>query len=225
MVSIENHSQKVDNTLISRDAQLDSIISPYKRIFDSKMNDTLAYSPKEISKERYESELGNWVADGMKWYIDSVMKLKSDIAFCNYGGLRIKSLPKGAIQLKHIFELMPFENALVVVELDSNELKRFLHNVIYKDGWPVSKGFYMHISNENKLIDWSVQKQRKNNYRVILSDYVANGGDNMDMLISKKKEETNVIIRDALISYARHQKILSAEKDNRTEKDKSSHGK
>jgi 2',3'-cyclic-nucleotide 2'-phosphodiesterase (5'-nucleotidase family) len=220
ITAVNSGSQKVYADSIVHDAKIESFLAPYRAEIDKKMNDTLAQNPIELVKAKVESELGNWVADGMKWYVESVSKTYVDIAFCNYGGLRTKSIPAGAVQLKHIYELMPFENMLVVVEVDSHELKQIMQRIIEKDGWPVSKGFKLIIGENHQIASWSVFNDKKNSYKIVLSDYVANGGDNMDILKDNPKVELNVLIRDALIAYARHQGTLSAVKEGRIVKNK-----
>lgn len=217
--SIDNRSQQVNSLTTNKNKTLDSFLSPYRVALEKKMNDTLAFLDKEMKKTKVESELGNWVADGMQWYVTSVLKEDADISICNYGGLRIKSLPRGAIKLKHIYELMPFENELTIVRLDSNELKVLLHRIADKEGWPVSKELKLSISKENKLNRWTVRNTTENDYYVVLSDYISNGGDGMDILVRKPKKMLNVLIRDALIAYAKHQHNLSAVKDGRITKE------
>lgn len=223
ITNIDNRSEKIYSDSIVHDAKIEAFLSPYRAEMQKKMNDTLAFNPKELVKNKVESELGNWVADGMKWYVDSITNSSIDIAMCNYGGLRTKSIPQGSVQLKHIYELMPFENQLVIVDVDSQELKLIMERIIEKNGWPVSKGFKLNII-DGKIGDWSVLKSKKNSYKIVVSDYIANGGDNMDMLKSKPKVELNVLIRDALIAYARFQKQLSAIKEGRISKNKKDDG-
>ena len=213
--SIENKSQKVKNTEVSTKTELDSFLWPYRAQLEKKMNDTIAYSEISLTKKKIESTLGNWVADGMIWYAKEKLNETVDVAFCNSGGLRTKALPAGPIKLKHIFELMPFENEMVLVDLDSNDFKIVLERIAQKDGWPVSKGFYLKLSESNEVMDWSVHGQRKNNYKVIVSDYIATGGDGMSHLIEKPRKNLNVLIRDVLISYAKHQKNLKAKLEGR----------
>lgn len=213
--SIENKSQKVEQIDSSSSNELDSFLLPYRIELNRKMQDTIAFSDKELKKYRPESELGNWVADGMLWTAKNTYRETADLAICNYGGLRTKSLPKNHIQLRHIYELMPFENELVILSIDSNELKTIFHRMMEKDGWPISKGVKLIVSNSNQIIDWSIHGVKKNNYRIVLSDYIANGGDGMDILIPKEKQSLKILIRDALASYARYQKNLVAELEGR----------
>lgn len=219
--SIENKSQKVKGTETVSNSNLDSFLRPYRLQLEMKMNDTLAYSSQILTKKKIESTLGNWVADGMMWYAIDKLNERADIAICNSGGLRTKSMPAGPILLKHIFELMPFENELVIVDVDSNDFKIILERIAQKEGWPVSKGFYLRLSDENKIVDWQVNGTRKANYRVIVSDYIATGGDGMDNLIQKPRKSLNILIRDALIGYAKHQKNLQASIEGRIIKNKS----
>ena len=218
--SIENKSQKVQKTEVQTKTELDSFLLPYRSQLEKKMHDTLAYSSQVLTKKKIESTLGNWVADGMIWYANEKLNEKADLAICNSGGLRTKSLPAGPILLKHIFELMPFENELVILDVDSNDFKLILERIAQKEGWPVSKGFFLLLNEENKILDWSVNGQRKANYKVIVSDYIATGGDGMNNLISKPRKSLNFLIRDALIEYAKNQRNLYSKIEGRIVKEK-----
>ncbi len=218
--SIENKSQKVQKTQIQSQTELDSFLLPYRAQLEKTMHDTLAHSPQQLTKKKIESTLGNWVADGMLWFANEKLNEKADLAICNYGGLRTKSLPAGAILLKHIFELMPFENELVLIEIDSTDFKSILERIGEKEGWPVSSGFHLSLSKENKILYWNINGTRKANYKIIVSDYIATGGDGMSILTQKPHKNMNTLIRDALILYAKHQKNLHAQLEGRIVKEK-----
>lgn len=218
--SVESRSQKVVSTDSIERSDLDSFLIPYRAQLHRKMKDTLAYSNQSLTKKKVESTLGNWVADGMMWYTRDKLFEQADVAICNSGGLRSKSLPAGPILLKHIFELMPFENELVIIDVDSNDFKIILERIARKDGWPVSKGFYLKLNDENKIVDWSLGGVKKMYYKVIVSDYIATGGDGMSILIDKPRKNLNVLIRDALIGYAKYQKNLQANIEGRIVKNK-----
>jgi 2',3'-cyclic-nucleotide 2'-phosphodiesterase (5'-nucleotidase family) len=218
--SIENRSQKVQKSDAPSKTVLDSFLLPYRAQLEKKMNDTLAFSSQVLTKKKIESTLGNWVADGMMWYAKEKLNESADLAICNSGGLRTKSLPAGPILLKHIFELMPFENELVILEVDSNDFKLILERIAQKEGWPVSKGFYLKLNEENKILDWNINGQRKAEYKVIVSDYIATGGDGMNNLITKPRKSLNILIRDALIGYAKNQRNLQSKIEGRIVKDK-----
>lgn len=213
--SIQNKTVRIDNSIVTPNPALDALIFPYKKSMDSVMNDTIAYADYNLDKKYPESILGNWVTDGMKWYMDSVVETPCDVALCNYGGLRIKSLSKGYIQLKNIYELMPFDNAITLVTLNDSTLKLFLEKVATHGGWPISRGLQMELSAENKLISIKKTPIEKPLYIIAISDYIATGGDQMDMLIKAPQVTTTYKIRDILIAYALYQRKLEAKIEGR----------
>ena len=60
---------------------------------------------------------------------------KVDMCVMNNGGLR-STLKKGEITKGMIFELMPFENELVILELDSNDYIQLLQYITKRGGEP-----------------------------------------------------------------------------------------
>ena len=57
-----------------------------------------------------------------------------------------------------------------------------------------------------------------NNYnkiRVLTSDYLANGGDNMDFFIGKNQNKLGIKLRDAIIEYCEQKDTLKINLDNR----------
>lgn len=213
--SVENKSQKVKSVEANTLSELNTVIEPYRAQLNKKMKDTLAYTQKPLTKKKIESQLGNWVADGMLWYTNEILHDSADIAICNYGGLRTKSIATGPVLLRHMYELMPFENELMLLTLDSSVLRTVLEHIAQKDGWPVSKGFFMRMSQENKLLDWNIHGNRKAAYKVVFSDFVATGGDGMHVLTTVPNKKLNILVRDALIQYAKHQKNLNATLEGR----------
>lgn len=187
---------------------MDSFIAPYRRKLNLKMMDTLAFNPEELTKGGTNNELGKWVTEAIYWYIKDVLKLEADFSICNPGGIRIKTLGQGFVTLKSIYELMPFDNQLVILDL-KNALIDSLHLKV-SQGWPVSSAYT--ISNKNgadSVSVWSINKSSKGiDYKVVISDFLANGGDKLNYLIPLAQTKTNVLMRDVIIAYAKHQKTI-----------------
>ncbi len=74
-------------------------------------------------KRRYqrESNIGNLICDSMR------EKTHADIAFLNSGGIRT-DIPKGNITLEQVFTLLPFDNALVTMNLTGKQILEILEN-------------------------------------------------------------------------------------------------
>ena len=124
------------------------------------------------------------------------------VSYFNYGGIRT-SLPKGEITVGNIFELMPFENEMVFLKLKGDQMQAFLNYIAAKGGESVGGARFM-ISNgkaKNALINRESLKPEKD-YWLVTNDYVANGGDGLEVLTECLEfVKSGIKIRDAIISY------------------------
>jgi 2',3'-cyclic-nucleotide 2'-phosphodiesterase (5'-nucleotidase family) len=67
-----------------------------------------------------EDELGSLMADAI------TNQLKVDFAFQNRGGIRVSSLSQGAITLKDIYKLDPFNNQIVIFSMKADEIRSLI---------------------------------------------------------------------------------------------------
>lgn len=186
---------------------IDSLIAPYKKQLDGKMNTVIGKAAITMKRGKPESLLGNWFADVMYVKAKEHYKDSLDFAFQNYGGIRNPSLQKGDITIGKIYELMPFENYLVVVELDSATVQMLCNMMAVRNGSPVSHHIRFGIKN-GKAVNIQIKGiplHKGKIYKVVLNDYIANGGDRCDFLIDKKRTELGVLLRDALIDFVKEQ--------------------
>lgn len=200
------------NTQPSDDNAYSQMLSVYKDSLNKNMNEVIGFSINGLTKKQPESVLGNFMTDAFKTMAELKYNKKITAAFVNFGGIR-SYLPKGDITVGKIFELMPFDNMIVLQDLTGKQLKNFLNKACEKGGWPVSTGLTYSLKDK-KLADVLVDGKPIDEagvYTIANSDYIANGGDNCDMLKSIPKQNINYLMRDALIEYI---KILT--KDNKT---------
>lgn len=204
---------------LPKDKAITDYYFPYKLRLDSMMNEIVAVSAIEISKGRPEGPLNNLMADAMADGGKS-RNIPFDIAYTNYGGLRIP-LPKGNIPLYKVFELMPFENFITTVRFSGTDMKSFFDYIAASGGDPIS-GASFKISNK-KAIDIKINGRPLDltkSYTVLTSDYMANGGDGGAIFLkSTDKREYDIKLRDALLAYLRKQNkagvILNPTNDGR----------
>jgi 2',3'-cyclic-nucleotide 2'-phosphodiesterase (5'-nucleotidase family) len=129
---------------------------------------------------------------------------KIDLCILNNGGIRA-ILPKGNVTSRTAFEIMPFENSLVVVALKGDQIFEMVaYFIASKKPHPLS-GITFTISKDNLpknvLINGEVVEKEKT-YYVGTNDYLANGGDNM--IFFKKgiqRFDLNYKLRNILIDY------------------------
>lgn len=166
------------------------------------MNAVIATLAVDLEKKQPEGTLGNIMADAMKVMAEKYYGTQVDAAFMNYGGIRLPIVKAGIITKGKVFELMPFDNIIILQKLPGNVFKNFLDHIASRGGWPVA-GLTMEIKNgkaENVLINGKAFDINAV-YTVANSDYVANGGDKADMLRSVPQINNGSLFRDALIEY------------------------
>src|SRR2546427_8209891 len=74
--------------------------------------------------------LGNFVTDGMREQANVKLGKPIDMAIMNGGGLRRNSISEGELRARDIFELLPFENALVTLDLTGEQVLKLLGVVV-----------------------------------------------------------------------------------------------
>lgn len=190
------------NSKIEEDKEILKEIAPYKKKLDEQMNRVIGYAAKEILNGRKQNEtlLGNLVADMSYNRAKKESNLPIDLAFVTFGGLRT-SIPQGAIKVSDIFELMPFENEMVVLEVDADIVKQLFDYLANTRNIAISNSRVL-IEND-KIKDVLINGEpidKQKTYYLVTSDYLANGGDNMSFLSKAKKMIfLNVKVRDMII--------------------------
>jgi 2',3'-cyclic-nucleotide 2'-phosphodiesterase (5'-nucleotidase family) len=197
-------------------------IAPYKAKLDSLMNEVLCENNQDLIKELPEGTLGNFVCDEIYEYATNKLNIKADFCIYNYGGIRISNLPKGKITIGKIYELCPFENTLVLVELKGNYCIELFDLIAKNNGTPCSRQLNLKL-NKQQIQEVLLNKQvldTNQSYFILTNDYVANGGDKTEpMKKATSKKELNIKIRDLLISSLQERgkfnNAIKVEKDGR----------
>lgn len=212
----EGKEIRVIQDSIGHSAHIDSLIYPYKIQLDAQMNEVLGVNDLEMTKEKPESSLGNFMADALLAETDSNCSSKADFAIVNYGGIRLPGMKQGDITRGKMFELMPFENKMVCLELDGPVTAQLFDYMARGGAWPIAGATYdikkesaVNIRIGGKVFDIT------RHYRVALSDYLANGGDNLSFLKNIPQDDCHILLRDALIHYVKNQQHIHSEKTGR----------
>ncbi len=213
--------QKVQVTAEApRDAALLTLLKPYSDSVNLNMNTVIGELSQTLDKKLPETTLGNLMTDAVKAEAERIYGTRVDAAFINYGGIRLMQLPAGPLTTGKVYELMPFDNLLILQELPGAVLQQFLDNVAARGGWPVS-GLTYTIQNK-KAVDVRIGGQSLDpakTYMVANSDYVANGGDDSNMLKTIPQNNKGYLVRDALLqyfsAYAKRGEKITAPTENR----------
>ena len=215
------------------ETQIDSSISD-----DPAVNQMLAvYAPKVreletvIGKLKGElrkggvgaGSLGNFVTDGI--LTEARLKLGNSVnlAVTNAGGLRKSTIAEGDLRQRDIFELLPFENALVEFDMTGAQVLTLLKQVVsHRDAQSGARIKYVNdadnrpqLDSVRLLIDGQEKEIDANAiYKVICIDYlwkrnsatVSETEGNYSVLGQAKKiEPLGLTIRDAIIDYVKRE--------------------
>lgn len=188
-------------------AAVDSMINIYREDLKEEMDQVVVYSAVAMPRGTPEGLLNNFVADLVLDIGQEIYRAENGqgIDFCllNYGGLR-SSIPQGAVTRARVFELMPFENEMIVLTL-SPEKTMDLFNYLASSqvGMPVS-GITLGIAGGEpaRILIQGKPFDASRSYRIITSDYLASGGDNMDFFLNPIDSELlGMRVRDAILRH------------------------
>lgn len=185
-----------------QDGALNTALKPYTDSVNKNMNDIIAVAEEELVKRQPEGSLGNIMADGMLAIAKEKFNQPIDASFINFGGIRLQAIPAGNITRGKLFELAPFDNVIVLQKIKGKVFQQFLNHISSRGGWPTA-GMTWQIKNKEAI---NVLIGRKPlletfTYTIALVDYVANGGDDCEMLKSISQINNGILFRDAIIAY------------------------
>lgn len=213
----------IDQT-ITPQGTISEYISPYGRRIDHILDSVLSYTRTDIVKTdgRYNSSAGNLMADIVLEEISPIFKSRTgkkvDFVLLNFGGIR-STISRGTISARNAFEVMPFENAIEIVELKGETVGELIAFLIKsKLAHPIA-GIQIIMDKDGELKEVNVQGKpfdENRTYHVATSDYLIAGGDKMDFFkdyISITASDYK--IRNAMIDYFKKVDTVNAQVDDR----------
>lgn len=187
------------------DSLVELLVGPYRDSIEHDMSALVAVSSAPLVKGKPESKLTNLISDilmdsGKAYCREQNLNFQPDASYVNYGGIRA-SLPQGEITVERIFELMPFENEIVLIKISGESFIRMAEKIASRGGEGVA-GMKLGIRN-GKVSSLSVGEKTidpADSYWLVTNDYIANGGDQMSMFLNPQERiNTRLKIRDILI--------------------------
>jgi 2',3'-cyclic-nucleotide 2'-phosphodiesterase (5'-nucleotidase family) len=198
---------------IPNDPAVDAIIAPYSakvREFDAPIGKLVG----ELKKGGMGAgSLGNFVADALRARAEAKLGKPVLLAITNSGGLRKNEITEGNLTTTDIFQLLPFENALVALDLTGEQLRRFLDIVVtHRDAQSGARIMYRtNEKKENEIVtvklgSGAVEKEIDPQaiYTIVTIDYlVKRGGDYSILQEAKNVRPLNLTMRDAVLDYVK----------------------
>ncbi len=198
-----------ENTSITADLGEDetiiALIAPYKRELQETMDKAISYTPIDLPKDGFNSPLANLNCDMILEESNLIYQKKHnqkiDMCVLNWGGIR-RSFTAGDLTVKNVFELMPFENEVVVITLSGNQI---LEMVQYMSKSPVGhplSGIQFISNDENSILIHGEKFDPNKNYTVVTNDFLQKGGDQMNFFENPVSAESlGIKQRDMMMNY------------------------
>ena len=173
----------------------------------------------ELWHDRYQlSLLGQWSCDAMRRATGAA------IAFQNGGGLRT-SIPAGTVTMGNLYEVAPFDNTLVTLDLTGAQVLEVLsHGIGGKQGMVQFSGLEVLIDStrprgeqvlEVRLADGAALDPAAT-YRVVTNDFLVAGGDEYTMFKQGRNiTDTFLPVRDMLAEAFRQAGTVRVRPDAR----------
>ncbi len=215
---VEGKKIEVNKNYTSNE-NIDSYIAPYRNHINKDLDSVISYCPETLDKNKgeWQTNIGNFMADAcMELGNPIFMKQQGksiDILLLNNGGIR-SIIPKGNITKRNAFEVMPFENSLIVVALKGEQIKVMAQHIVTERKAHPLNGLKIILNKENVITNILFKDQPIDNnkiYYVGTSDYLSNGGDNMTFFLKNEGTyDLNYKIRNVLIDYFYKYKSIEA---------------
>ena len=207
----------IDSTLDTiQDSTYLQQLAPVKADLEAALNVPIGYATEVMTVHIPECTMLNWASDALWAMAKQRYPGTVDMAVVNIGGMRCE-WAAGDITRRHVFELMPFDNELVVLTMRGEEILN-LCNAFVKLGGQGVAGLRMK-AKDGQLISATINGKKVEPtayYTVATSDYLSQGNDGMTPLAHHedlwRSEEK---IRDLYIEYVQQVKIVQAQVDGR----------
>lgn len=186
-------------------------------------NATMVKDIKTLEDGEMNMPIGNFFADALYEQADGYFFKKKkrhvDFSLFNWGGIR-SELAEGSITTRMVYQLMPFENQLVVAEVTGAQLydmAKYLFDS--KLPHPISNQVQLIMTPRGEVVNFLINKKpvlRKKRYFICTFDYLYQGGDKMNFF-KNSLGVTNIDYnaREALIDYLRKTDHIDFKSDGR----------
>lgn len=220
---IEGRQLRITDSIPKNDS-ISAFIEPYREHIAREMDSVLAYAPNNLNKTvgDLNTAIGNMMADAVMELSNPIFESRTgksiDMVLLNHGGIR-SPVNRGAVTTRTAYQLMPFENEVVVAELKGEQIKEIISYLIEgQTAHPIS-GMELVIDENNEVVRATIQGEPVEDekiYYVATNDYLYQGGDNM-LFFSRAQDVTGIDykIRNLLIDYFRKKDTIAPQVDQR----------
>ncbi|MDL2231080.1 5'-nucleotidase C-terminal domain-containing protein [Bacteroidales bacterium OttesenSCG-928-L19] len=184
-------------------------IAHLKKQLSAQMDVVIGKSTTTLSSFPPASPLSNLLTDILlqfgNQYCQEKHDVNADVSLLNWGGIRT-AIPEGEITIGTIYQISPFENNVVVLEMKGKELLRIFDSFTLEKNQPYA-GLQI-IYQNNRPVKWLINGEEIESekvYRLVTVDFIMTGGDRIipQDAIFENTFLTGSLLRDVIIDGIR----------------------
>jgi len=96
---------------------------------DMVMNEVVGDIAQRMDVKKPVTTLGNFMCDAFVYMAKEKFDPESGISFMNFGSIRRPYIEAGPVTRGAIFEVMPFDNQMVLIKVKGSLLKKFIEDM------------------------------------------------------------------------------------------------
>ena len=164
----------------------------------------VAQTAQPLTRGRGDSPLGNLIADAHR------RATGAQASLVNNGSIR-RDVPAGPVSYGLLYELQPFQNELVVLEVSGAQLRAALENAVGGEDGPSAHVSGMAVTYDpaapagrrvrSIVLDGGREVTDADRVTLGLSEFLATGGDRYTSLAQSPPRRTGIVDLDALITH------------------------
>ncbi|MEE2000592.1 5'-nucleotidase C-terminal domain-containing protein [Alkalimonas sp. MEB108] len=224
-------------SLVEPEPKLQQLLEDYSTRIDELSAQRIAYIPERLCRmdpgEVREESCGDASQSDLHYVVSKAFLNQSrhaDIALQNAGGVRT-DLPAGELSIAQVYQLLPFSNTLIHLQMHGHEIRQVLEDAIEYSITPgASTGGYPHGAGIRFTVDMTkpvnqrvsaLEVQRNGSWQPLLMDesyivvtnsFIASGQDGWTtfgkVMASERYQDTYINYAQAFIDFAREQQVL-----------------
>jgi 2',3'-cyclic-nucleotide 2'-phosphodiesterase (5'-nucleotidase family) len=210
-------SQSLIDTRFAEDPRLLKILGPYRAPVRA-LEVVIGRLDGNLQKGGIGAgSLGNFVTDGLRAEASRSLRRQVQLTVTNSGGLRKNTIGEGKLRVRDIYELLPFENALIQIDLTGDQVLKLLAAVVANRDAQSGARITYRIGQDKrpellsvKLVDpkgREIAIDPKAIYSIVTIDYLYGLGSGRYSILreGKNMKPLGITIREALLRYVKSQ--------------------
>lgn len=208
------------NNVYGIDTAVIKWLQPLSDSLNAEMNDIIGYTAQEFrpvrskgrinQQQQHRASLARLISDyTLKWsqtFAQTQNLPLPELAVLNHNGLR-NAIDSGFITVGNIYEVMPFDNEVVLLVLSGTQMIELFNYIAQLGGTPFSGG-ELTIDSQSFIsarINGNAFDSRRS-YCIATVDFMQTGGDGFTMLKEPKRRiQTGTFLRDVIINEIKNE--------------------